>query len=36
LEHTVYEKAKAVLLHAMKAPGGEEIQLLLILDLGTI
>jgi hypothetical protein len=28
-------KAKAVPLHAMKALGGEEVQLLLILDLGT-
>jgi hypothetical protein len=28
-------KAKAVPIHAMKALGGEEIQLLLILDLGT-
>jgi hypothetical protein len=29
-------KAKAVPLHAMKALGGEEIQLLLLLDLGTL
>jgi hypothetical protein len=29
------KKAKAVPLHAMKALGGEAIQLLLILDLGT-
>jgi hypothetical protein len=28
-------KAKAVPLHAMQALGGEEVQLLLILDLGT-
>jgi hypothetical protein len=28
-------KIKAVPLHAMKAFGGEEVQLLLILDLGT-
>jgi hypothetical protein len=27
--------AKALPLHAMKALGGEEVQLLLILDLGT-
>jgi hypothetical protein len=29
------KKAKAVTLHAMKALGGEEVQLPLILDLGT-
>jgi hypothetical protein len=28
-------KAKAVQLHTMEALGGEEVQLLLILDLGT-
>jgi hypothetical protein len=31
----LYIKSKAVPLHAMEALGGEDVQLLLILDLGT-
>jgi hypothetical protein len=32
---SIYIEAKAVLLHATEALGGEEVWLLLILDLGT-
>jgi hypothetical protein len=32
----IVKAGKAVPLHAMEALGGEEVQLLLILDLGTI
>jgi hypothetical protein len=31
----IYKKGKSVPLHAMEALGGDEVQLLLILDLGT-